>query len=90
MFRPIPVRPAVRRWVAALVAVLVVGAGFAGMSFSAGADVLAARFVAAAFVVMVGFAGLCWALAEIITAGCGQHVTRTEFGSGPRRQPCGC
>ncbi len=89
MFRPIPVRSAVRRWVAALVAVLVVGAGLAGMSFSAGADVLAARFVAAAFVVMAGFAGLCWALAEIITAG-GQNVTRTEFGSGPRRRPCGC
>ncbi|WP_285560164.1 hypothetical protein [Actinoplanes regularis] len=67
MFRPIPVRPAVHRWVAALAAVLGVVAAIAGMSFSAGADVLPARF-AAAVAVMVGFAAMCWALAEILTA----------------------
>ncbi|WP_285551445.1 hypothetical protein [Actinoplanes regularis] len=52
---------------AMLAAVLAVAAGIAGMSFSAGADVLPARF-AAAVAVMLGFAAMCWALAEILTA----------------------
>ncbi|GIE87293.1 hypothetical protein [Actinoplanes regularis] len=71
---------------AALASVLAVAAG---MRFSAGADVLPARF-AAAVAVMLGFTGMCWALAEILTVRGGQPVTRTEFGSRPSRQPCGC